>query len=241
MATVILSWVDQLMVGLPELARLMLWALLAAAVSMTLYRLTSPQAALRQIRGRRAELQARLRDFDGPLGGAMPLLASSLRLAFAQLLRVLWPTAVAALPLIVLIVWLDLTYGYRFPSPDSAALVSVETDPPAMRAQLRNFAGEPGAGATGWVVTLGESAPPVQAIALDLPVPVIHKLDWWNAVIGNPAGYLPNEALVDAISLDLPYREYLPVGPGWLRAWYVAFFAVLFAASLAIKLRFRIL
>lgn len=235
MATVFLSWVDGLMSGLPGALRLAIWALLAAAVSMALYRLTSPQAALQEIRGRRAEVQRRLNAYDGPMGGAMPLLGASLRLALLQLLRVLLPTAIAAVPLVVLILWLDMTYGYQFPAPGSE--VAVRTDPPAAQARLRSFPDD----GDSWVVSVVDGDRPEHDIALSAPVPAIAKHHWWNIVVGNPAGYLPAESAIDVITLDLPYREYWSVGPGWLRTWHVAFFAAMFAASLAIKLRFRII
>lgn len=240
MATVFLSWIDGLMGGLPSPLRLVIWALLAAAASMALYRLTSPQAVLQEIRRRRAEVQQRLRDYDGPMAEAMPLLGASLRLALVQLLRVLWPTAVAALPLVVLIVWLDMTYGYRFPAPGSE--VAVRIDPPAAQARLRNFRDDgTRQGAEHWVVTVEETSRPEQDIVIPTPVPVIAKHHWWNALVGNPAGYLPAESGIDVITLDLPYREHLSIGPGWLRTWHIAFFVAMFAASLAIKLRFRII
>jgi hypothetical protein len=239
LATVFLSWIDGLMGWLPSPLRLVVWALLAAAVSMALYRLTSPQTALQQIRQRRIEVQQRLNAYDGPMAEAMPLLGASLRLALVQLLRVLWPTAVAALPLVVLILWLDMTYGYQFPAPGSE--VAVRTYPPAAQARLQNFHDDGADQGDQWVVIVEESTRPEQDIAIPAPVPAIAKHHWWNVLIGNPAGYLPAESAVDLITLDLPYREHLSIGPGWLRTWHVAFFAAMFAASLAIKLRFRIL
>jgi hypothetical protein len=71
-------------------------------------------------------------------------------------------------------------------------------------------------------------------------VPTIHKRQWWNALVGNPVGYLPDSSRLEWIELGLPQREYLTVGPAWLRAWYVVFFSVLLAASLAIKVAARI-
>lgn len=233
MATVFLSWVDGLMGGLPSPLRLVIWAMLAAAASMALYRLTSPQGTLQEIRGRRAEVQRRLNAYDGPMAGAMPLLGTSLRLALLQLLRVLFPTAIAAVPLVLLILWLDMAYGYQFPPPGTE--IAARADPPAGQARLRSVAGD------GWVVSVADGDRPERDIALSAPVPAIAKHRWWNVLVGNPAGYLPAESAIDVITLDLPYREHLSIGPGWLRTWHAAFFATMFAASLAIKLWFRII
>lgn len=225
---------DGLMAALPDVARLILWAVFAAALSMAAYRLTSPQAALQRIRRRRAEVQDQLRAYDGAIADAYPLLGESLRLALAQLLRVLAPTVVAAVPVLALLFWLDLTYGYGFPAPGQD--VAVEAAPPELRAELVQ-----GDGGTGWLVVIRRTDGPGQQIPLPAPVPTLYKWQWWNALIGNPGGYLPADAAAELIELDLPYREYLPVGPAWLRPWYGTFLGVLFIASLGIKLGFRII
>ena len=38
-----------------------------------------------------------------------------------------------------------------------------------------------------------------------------------DALIGNPAGYLPSPGDVDAVHLGMPRPEFLPLGPEWLR------------------------
>ena len=72
------------------------------------------------------------------------------------------------------------------------------------------------------------------------PNATIHKRQRWNLLIGNPAGYLPDDAKVERIELGLAPNEYLPFGPAWLRPWFSVFFAALLAGSLALKLVARI-
>jgi hypothetical protein len=71
-------------------------------------------------------------------------------------------------------------------------------------------------------------------------VPTIHKRQWWNVLVGNPLGYLPDSSRLESIELGLPQKEYLTVGPAWVRAWYVVFLGVVLAVSLAIKFAARI-
>jgi hypothetical protein len=75
---------------------------------------------------------------------------------------------------------------------------------------------------------------------LDVAVPMLHKHQWWNVLIGNPAGYLPDQLGVKRVDLDLPPKVYLPFGPTWLHGWEAVFFAGLFVTALAIKIGFRI-
>lgn len=226
--------VDGLLSPLPALARLVVWAIIAAAVSMAAYRLTSPQEALQRIRRRRAEVQGELKAYDGAIADAYPLLGESLRLAFAQLLRVLLPTAVAALPILALLYWLDMTYGYRFPAEGEA--IAARADPPTAEAELVKQSEE-----AGWSLAVATAGGARLELPLPEPVPVVHERRWWNAIIGNPAGYLPEGWPVELVEIDLPQRDYLSAGPGWLRPWYVPFLAALFAASLTIKIGFRII
>jgi hypothetical protein len=70
-------------------------------------------------------------------------------------------------------------------------------------------------------------------------VPTIHKREWWNLLLGNPAGYLPEGGPLERLDLELRPQYYLPVGPEWLKMWYVPFFGILLLASLAIKVIVR--
>ncbi len=68
------------------------------------------------------------------------------------------------------------------------------------------------------------------------PTPVLHKRQWWNALIANPAGYLPEDAPVESLRLGLPSHEILPLGPDWMRGWLFTYFVLLIDASLGFKL-----
>jgi hypothetical protein len=56
----------------------------------------------------------------------------------------------------------------------------------------------------------------------------------------NPAGYLPDDAPVDEVRIDLPRRELHGFGPSWMRGWEAIFLPVLFVAALAYKIVRRI-
>jgi hypothetical protein len=156
------------------------------------------------------------------------------RLSFSQLGLVTWPALVASLPALCLIVWLSTAYSYGFPQPGEA--VAAHTFPERASAELvQPF--EPGPGRIRVADADGQLID-----ELDLPAPVgsLHKRVWWNALIGNPAGYLPADWPIERIEVELPRKEYLTFGPDWARSWQALFFGVLLAASLAIKLAFRI-
>jgi hypothetical protein len=231
--------VDSLLSGLaPPTLRLALWGVIAAALSMGAYWLLSPQTRIAQAKADALAARRALDAYDGEFAEAWPLMGRVLRTALRQLGLVTSPALLGSLPVLALLAWLSTTYGHSFP-PDGAA-IPVRTTPQAGAAQVQTVQADASAKAGRQVVVLDDAGNVVERFILSAPVPTIHKRQWWNVVIGNPIGYLPDSSPLEWIELGLPQREYLPLGPSWLRAWYVVFFGVLLAASLAIKAAARI-
>lgn len=213
----------------PPLLRLGLWAAVAALASIELYRLLSPQRRINAAMRRLQQAQRALAGFDGEFNEALPLMGRMLR-ASGLRLALVFPAAIAAsLPILALLVWLDGAYGARF--PDAGQPVAVHARPGGLEARWEGAA----SGAAGSVVVTDASRRPVVQAEVAAPVPTIHKWKWWNALIGNPAGYLPQEAPVDRIDIELPRLEVLSLGPAWMRGWEVPFFALFLTFALVAK------
>ena len=228
------AWTDQVMSGFaPPTLRLVLWGLLAAALSMGLYWLFSPQGKLTNTRIKALEARKALNAFDGEFAEAWPLMRSMLGLSFRQLAMTTLPAIAASLPVLALIVWLGTAYGYGLPESEGA--VSVQTTPEVEAlAEIRTLDNASSHNPPRLVVTRPDGDV-ISDVSLAAPVPTIHKRQWWNTLFGNPLGYLPANGEIEAIAFELPEREYLSFGPGWLRPWYVLFFTILVVGSLAIK------
>jgi hypothetical protein len=232
---------DSLLSGLaPPTLRLALWAVIAAALSMGAYWLLSPQTRIARAKADALSARRALDAYDGEFAQAWPLMGRVLRTALRQLGLVTSPAVLGSLPVLALLAWLSTTYGHAFPADGTD--IPVRTVPQAAEARVQAAQAEtPAAADLGrQVVVLDETGNVVERFPLSAPVPTIHKRQWWNALIGNPIGYLPDSSRLEWIELGLPQREYLPLGPSWLRAWYGVFFGVLLAASLAIKVAARI-
>lgn len=228
------TWADQVMSGFasPTL-RLILWGLVAAALSMGLYWLLSPQEKLTDVRTRALKARQDLNAFDGEFAEAWPLMRSMLGLSLRQLGMTTLPAVLASLPVLALIVWLGTAYGYRLPA--SGEQIGVQTTPEVEAlAEIKAVESASPQNAPRLVVT-DTGGEVISDISLAAPVPTIHKKQWWNRLFGNPLGYLPDDGDIDAIAFELPEQEYLSFGPGWLRPWYVLFFTILVLGSLAIK------
>ncbi|MFG0295934.1 MAG: hypothetical protein ACF8PG_08505, partial [Maioricimonas sp. JB045] len=80
------------------------------ALSMWLYRLTSPQERLVQVVAQLKETQRQVAAYDGEFDGAWPLIRESLRLSFVRLGMVIGPTLAAGIPVIAAMMWIDATF-----------------------------------------------------------------------------------------------------------------------------------
>ncbi len=231
-------WADQALGGfLSPTLRLVFWGLIGAVLSMGLYWLFSPQGKLTDVKVRALEARRQLNAFDGEFAEAWPMMRRMLGLSLKQLAMTTLPALLASLPVLALIVWLGTAYGYNMPDGGE---IGVHTTPASdVSGEVRTPENASPGNPPRLVVT-EQGGEVIGDISLDAPVPTIHKKRWWNALIGNPLGYLPEDGRIDAIAFDLPEKDYLGFGPGWLRPWYVLFFTILVLGSLAIKMVGRI-
>lgn len=217
---------------LPAPARLAVWAALAGAGTLLLYKRLSPQARIGE--AKRAARQARhdLNAFDGEFADAGALIRNQFVAAFRHLGLVLIPTLISILPLLMLLSWLEGQYAHTLPDP--ARPPALRVSPPEYQARW----------STQWPASgqaRGEEAPrllvhgragTVAEVTMNAPVPVVEPRHWWNWLIGNPLGYLPDDAGVARVTIALPEARYLPFGPGWMRHWLALFLPVMLIVSL---------
>jgi hypothetical protein len=218
------DFVDGRLLGaLPPLARLILWAVAGAAVSLALYRLLSPQRRIAQAKAAALDARRRLNAHDGDLDSALPLMRQSMQAALRHVGLVFPAAIVASLPVLALLVWLDGAYGYQLPQDRQAPAVSVE--PATYSGQWQS---------NGSIEVRDKAGAEIARLTLAQPVTHLEKRQWWNALIGNPAGYLPDQGPIERVTIALPERQYLPVGPDWLRSWATVALTALVIASLLI-------
>jgi len=229
-----LSWVDAILAMLLSApVRLAVWGGIGAALSMGLYHLVSPQSRLTAIAilDRRLKRAMRMENVDPARG--LALAGRQMRLALLRLGLTLPAAVAAALPVISLMVWLETRYANDLPQHGQAAAVVVE---PAVVQGRWIAAGD----APPRVEMIDAEGTAILTLPISAPVMVIHKWLWWNALIGNPLGYLPSDAAVDRVEIALPRAQYLPAGPELLRGWEAPFMLALLVGSVLLKLLFRI-
>lgn len=210
-----------LTVILPPPARLVVWGVLGALVSVLLYRALSPQRRIAAAKARLLALRRQLDAHDGTFEQALPLLRAHIGASLRHVWLVLPATVLASLPVLTLLIWLAGTYGHRLPEPGQGPPVKVAPAGLDVRWQDRPPQ-----------VTVLDKGRTVAQVPLTAPVTRVEKRRWWNALVANPIGYLPSDGPVRRVHIALEPRRYLDFGPDWLRGWAALFMSVLFAASL---------
>jgi hypothetical protein len=237
------AWLDGVMGQFaPPTARLVLWGLISAAISMGLYWLISPQRKIADTKQRALEARRALDQYQGDFAGAWPRMREMLRLSLKQVGIVTWPAIAASLPVLCVLVWMSTAYGYHFPPP--AADPDIRTFPKQIAVRwIDGGQAEPRSTAsarTPRIQLLNSQNKVTKVFSLPEPVPALHKRQWWNILFGNPAGYLPAGAPLNYIEIDLPEQQFLAFGPSWMRSWEFLYLTVLVVGSIVIKVAFRI-
>lgn len=233
-------------VVLPPLIRLIAWGVLAGWLTMLLYRRLSNQEKIGRLKAEQKAQQKLIAEFDGEFSDLVPLIRKTLGTGFRQLGLALGPALLATLPVLVVVVWVAGEFAYDLPQP--GAEVRFEAEPVA-----GDIAWEPASAAVetegGWTVDWPEADAGVsmtggERILLRLPldeaVAVIHDRRWWNWLMANPLGYLPEDLATRAVHIGLPERNYLAFGPDWMRGWMFSFFLTFLLASVAFKILLKI-
>ena len=249
----VLSWIDDhLLSWLPSFLRIVLWALLASVGSMAIYKWTSNQVRIVELKSEVLDARNKLNEFDGDLADLWPLLWKNISSAGRQLGLTFVPAMIASLPVLLILVWMSNTYDALPPQAGERIRVEAVADATHQLPPMHWDGGdaeEVGGNGT-WQIAWPSVERPMRLVDSDgitlvqLPgealAGTIHQKRWWNVLVGNPGGYLPSPGDVDTVSIGLPSKEFQPFGPDWLRSWITLFFSVVVIMSLGLKRAWRL-
>jgi hypothetical protein len=85
-----------------------------------------------------------------------------------------------------------------------------------------------------------EGQQPLLVLPLETAIPIIHKWRWWNLLMANPLGYLPEGGTADVVHIDLPEAVIIGAGPAWMRGWMFSFFTGFLLSSIGFKILLRL-
>jgi len=154
----------------------------------------------------------------------------NIRVSFALLARTSGPTLIAALPVLVTAVWVDITHGYVLPEDGMLkVLVSDQSTAPDVR-----LVASPGKK----IVIMAGPEKIYQGPVI--ATPYLEKRQWWNDLVEAPAGYLISNSPVEQVALNVRRRMVWVGMANWAAGWEAPFFMFVFAAALFLKFQYRI-
>lgn len=244
----LLNMLDRALNGVPEALRIGLYGLVTGVLAMALYWLISPQERIRAIKTRMSETRRALRAYDGSdLGQMMRLSWEAICPAARQLLLVVAPAFLAAIPVLLLIAWLEFSYSYRLPAAGDLVKVTATSStnralgwmPRALVAQTlpdgQYIVRWPGSGVEGRLVESGSDRDLLR-LPLERPIHTLGQARWWHRLLEGANGvYLPPDGPLSRVEIDLPARLIWPGGPAWLCSWQVTFMLCLGLGAFAVK------
>lgn len=246
---------DLLLFVLPLPLTLVFWAFVSGWATMWVYRAVSNQDKLAALKPQVKAVQDKLKRYDGEFSGLIPLIRENFRLSGHHIGLAIGPAIVAGIPVLFVLVWGSNEFGVHFPEPGDRVDVAVSSEAVERDADnwrwvdteaghLPSAVDEPLRWRLSWPEQTAHLETAGGEMALELPTakptPVLHKRQWWNLMIGNPAGYLPSDNPVDSIRMDLPAHEILSLGPDWMRGWLFSYFVLLIAVSLGFKFYWKV-
>jgi len=240
-----------LAMAMPPVLRLVVWGILAGWLSMIVYRLFSDQEKIGALKTLQKKQQKHIAEFDSEFAELLPLIRHTLALGIRQLGLALGPALIATVPVLFIVIWVAGQFGHVSPVAGSEVFLSVEPAgsdihwSPAVEVR----ATEGGGWAINWpsqgqTLTMMEGAltenRPLLTLPIEHDIPVIHKKRWWNLLMANPLGYLPEDAETDVVHIGLPELVIIGSGPAWMRGWMFSFFVSFLLSSFGFKFLLRL-
>ncbi|MBD8526481.1 hypothetical protein [Pseudomarimonas arenosa] len=237
--------------GLPPLARLMVYATASAWVSMALYRKCSRQDEIKHVSEAARSLRAELADYDGPFDGLLQQVSALFRLSARHLGLSFGPALLSGLPILLVLPWLSNSFEWIRPQPgDAVSIQAIGSQSAIQQLRWNDPEVEWNADQRAWKVSWPDESSKLQLqqaerILLELPLQqvsaVVHqRIPVFNWLIGNPSGYLPDGSAIEQLNIELKPRELIGFGPSWLRNWLTLYLTAVVLISLLLRWKWKI-
>lgn len=230
---------------LPVALRVAVWGVVTGAASMAIYTVCSPQKRLKDLKSQTAALRKEISSYDGDFPGAMRLARRNLGLSLQRFGYSLGPALLSSAPVVIVIFWMAARLDAGLPESGETVEVVVEPEGTQVAWEPSNSATraqEEAAWKLRWpapteeVRLIGPRGEELVRFPLERPQQRFEPASWASSLVA-AVGWdvLPAESSVASVRLSLPSREMIPVGPAWLRSWWLFYILPACAAALGVK------
>jgi len=234
---------------LPLVARISVWGITAGTIAMGIYVIISDQAAISNCKLEIRSLRKDMMDTSIDTYSEYSQIAlQNLKTSLALLGKVIVPTMLSALPVLLIALWLDSHDNYTISGEQYTVPVKIVPNNKNVRIYPQNLERYIDNG-----IALRIPPTPSEEITFKIddyivysgklfwkPTPVLSKKKWWNILVASEVGYIAYDAPIQKIQINFSKTHVLNEVPDWMAGWEFTFFISVFIAALFVKIIFRI-
>ena len=242
-----LAWIDNTILASINIdVRLIIWSLISAIGSTLLFKwFINPQkisVAKTQLRAS----QKALNSHDGEFSELKSLATKTIALSLKRLGLTIIPTLAASTILVFMLVFLSSQYDLKVPEAGSRINYTITWEE-GIKNQTIQWSDK--LANTQTTVTWPEENTTIemfdnQGLKLlsipTVPVSIIHKKQWWNVLLANPAGYIPDHSDVAYVTFEFTSKEMGPIFGAYFDTWHWPFIILLSLFSIACLIIFKV-
>jgi hypothetical protein len=227
----------------------LIWGILAGSLAFIIYWISSNQIAISEIKNEMKILRAKM--FDSSLEDKSEynsLAKKNLSLSFKLLGKILLPAVISITPVIIIALWYDMNHSYYVPLDGEKVNVSTyptlsELDIEPFELTSKDIEGNTFLHLTFNYIELSIYSNNIliySGTPFKKPIPYITKKNWWNLLLGNPIGYIDDNANFEAIIFDYPEKILFSKLPKIINGWELLFFVGIFISTIPLRLIFKV-
>jgi hypothetical protein len=230
--------------------RLSFWALISALVSSFVFKKLSNPKKISQLKTTLKTMQNQLNQHDGEFSELKELAIGTIKLSIKRMVMTFVPALLASLPMLFILTFLSNHYELQQPQLNDSIHLNIEWEQHngQQLAQIQNntVINSDASETVNWPalnnpIDLTNTANNTSIMTFPFTIStIIHKKQWWNSLIGNPAGYLMDDSDINSIGFDFKQQQIIKFGPPWARSWLFIYFFMTFAFSIVFLFLFKI-
>jgi len=231
--------------------RLVFWAGIAASISSVIFKKLSNPKKISALKVKLKIMQDQLNQHEGEFTELKKLAINTIKLSMERMVLTFIPALLASVPVIFLLTYLSNRYELQQPTAQEVVPITINWENLDTNNTVSVFNGNvlikrEDVRSIIWpekdqVFRLIDNTTNLEVLMFPSPISsVIHKKQWWNSLIGNPAGYLDEDSQITNIQFNYQQQEIISFGPKWIRGWLFIFFFMTLVFSVAFLFIFKI-
>lgn len=231
---------------MPLFLRVCIWGIVAGLIAIMLYKVTSNQAKITTLKKDIKTILNQLLKEDNDESEFFSLTMKNLKYSFKLVVFSFIPAFLSTIPVIIIMLCVQTYHSYALPEGNGRILVTTTPEVESIKVEPAKIVKTTSKNNIKIVpsketITITIKDEPVfEGNVFDPPVSIIEKYQWWNILIGNPAGYISNSAPIEAITFHFKRKKLFNSPTNWVNGWELTFFLSVFVSTLLAKIILKI-